>query len=852
MPSELWRDDIMMNLFRASMLRCLRLPGRSTALAVLASIAMLGGNASATDPGNVVEDGQFGLGEPRNPFSTYSAGQTVGGWKVDVGNVDVNTTYFKVPDDQSNSVDLNGTATGAISQVLETVVGKTYTVRFLVSGNWDIGSTNRTLALRVGPLSRSLSIARPRNWSRTNMGWRQMSYPFIANSTTTTISFRSTVTSGPCGPVIANVSVSAPVDPPNALETIPVPTPPDLNKYVANREAAILLGKALFWDMQTGSDGKTACATCHWHAGADARTKNTLNPGAPGSTFGHQTSAGPALAADALANFPGVNLKLKPEDFPFRRLRVMDEPESASNPVLFDSKKVVGSQGVISKKFLNIEEGNPVDNGQVTPHPVFNINGVNSRQVTARNAPTTINAIFFDRSFWDGRANRYFNGVNPFGNLDPNARVLKYTSTQKTTTTTTGTRWVWKSVWLWIGYWTLEPVTTTKTETVNSLDPVSILIDNGALASQAVGPPNNSVEMSWDGRVFRELARKMFSLRPLAQQEVSWDDSVLGPYVDGSGHGLCPDHGYAALIRRAFQPEWWSAPTPAADGFTQMESNFSLFWGLSIMLYESTLVSGDTPFDRFRKGDTGALSAEAKRGLQIFLNEGKCINCHGGPEFAGATVSQLRGVLSDDGPIELMPMAQGTAFYDGGFYNIGVRQTEGDIAVGASHPQFGPLSYSKQRQNGRDVGQAINVPAGARIAVNGAFKTPTLRNVELTGPYFHNGGAKNLIEVVDFYVRGADFKKQNIADLDPDVDGIPSLRGNEADQLALVAFMKHLTDERVKFRKAPFDHPQLILPNGHTGVENGVALDDDFVLPAVGREGGDPFMPFEEALETGY
>ena len=71
-------------------------------------------------------------------------------------------------------------------------------------------------------------------------------------------------------------------------------------------------------------------------------------------------------------------------------------------------------------------------------------------------------------------------------------------------------------------------------------------------------------------------------------------------------------------------------------------------------------------------------------------------------------------------------------------------------------------------------------------------------------------------------------------------------------ELALVEFMNHLTDERVKFRKAPFDHPELVLPNGHTGVENGVALDDNFVLPAVGREGGDPFMPFEEALEAGY
>jgi cytochrome c peroxidase len=281
------------------------------------------------------------------------------------------------------------------------------------------------------------------------------------------------------------------------------------------------------------------------------------------------------------------------------------------------------------------------------------------------------------------------------------------------------------------------------------------------------------------------------------------------------------------------------------------QANFSLYWGLAIMMYEATLVSDDTPFDRYRKGDDGALSESAKRGLQIFLNEGKCINCHGGPEFAGATVSAIRGVISNDGPIENMAMARGSAFYDGGFYNIGVRQTEEDIAVGASHPVFGPLSYSKQKQNGRNV-DGIEVPNGARIAVNGAFKTPTLRNVELTGPYFHNGGAKNLLEVVEFYVRGADFKKANIQDLDPDVDGIPELQGNEADQLALVEFMNHLTDERVKFRKAPFDHPELVLPNGHTGVENGVALDDNFVLPAVGREGGDPFMPFEEALETGY
>ena len=136
--------------------------------------------------------------------------------------------------------------------------------------------------------------------------------------------------------------------------------------------------------------------------------------------------------------------------------------------------------------------------------------------------------------------------------------------------------------------------------------------------------------------------------------------------------------------------------------------------------------------------------------------------------------------------------------------------------------------------------------------MNGAFKTPTLRNVELTGPYFHNGGARTLLEVVEFYTRDADFKKTNIQDLDPDVGGISELQGNEAAQLDLVEFMKHLTDERVKYSRAPFDHPQLILPNGHSGVENGVALDGNIVLPAVGRDGGDPFRPFEEALTNGY
>ncbi len=97
-------------------------------------------------------------------------------------------------------------------------------------------------------------------------------------------------------------------------------------------------------------------------------------------------------------------------------------------------------------------------------------------------------------------------------------------------------------------------------------------------------------------------------------------------------------------------------------------------------------------------------------------------------------------------------------------------------------------------------------------------KSPSLRNIELTGPYFHNGGARTLEEAVQFYVRGADFFHENIADLDPDVDGISELQNNPQGVADLVAFLRTLTDERVRLQKAPFDHPELVIPNGHSGL----------------------------------
>jgi cytochrome c peroxidase len=77
---------------------------------------------------------------------------------------------------------------------------------------------------------------------------------------------------------------------PRTLQGVPVPEPPDLASYVKDKAAAIRLGKALFWDMQVGSDGVQACASCHFQAGGDIRVKNQLDPGL--AFRGHHLSAG--------------------------------------------------------------------------------------------------------------------------------------------------------------------------------------------------------------------------------------------------------------------------------------------------------------------------------------------------------------------------------------------------------------------------------------------------------------------------------------------------------------------------------------------------------------------------------
>ncbi len=544
-----------------------------------------------------------------------------------------------------------------------------------------------------------------------------------------------------------------------SLKDVAVPEPPELSSYVRDRGALIALGKALFWDMQAASDGRTACATCHFHAGADHRPRNQI--------------------ADPNNPFP-ANLFLEQVNFPLRRL---SDPSNRNSEVVWDSQMRVGSAGVFRRMFHDVVPGAAVEVGEETlDRPEFMIGGLLVRRVTARNTPTVINAVFQVRNFWDGRASRFFNGFTPSGNTTDAPGLLAARD--------------------------------------GALRREQVRLDRASLASQAVGPVLDHLEMSYEGRSWPKLGKKLFSLRPLALQRVAPDDSVLGGIARIGGRGLRADVTYLGLVQTAFEPVWWESPQRVDEAgntisagtglfrgtreFTQAEYNFSFFWGLAIQAYEATLVSDDSPFDRSMEANQGGLSRLEQEGLDLFRNnnEGRCTLCHGGAEFTAASFTAAAG---------------GGGNANRAFQRTGVRSTEEDPGSG-----------------------------------NGAFKSSGLRNIEFTGPYFHNGGQATLEQVVEFYARGGDFGANN---------NLRRFDATESRKAALVAFLKALTDDRVRFERAPFDHPELCVPAGHPEEEPGLLLAAGSLLfpraaaerwveiPAVGAGGNVvPLRTFEELL----
>ncbi len=154
----------------------------------------------------------------------------------------------------------------------------------------------------------------------------------------------------------------------------------------------------------------------------------------------------------------------------------------------------------------------------------------------------------------------------------------------------------------------------------------------------------------------------------------------------------------------------------------------------ALAVFQRTVVSNDSRFDSWVAGERSALTQQEWRGYQVFNDpeRGNCAKCHSGPNMT-----------------------------DNGYHNIGIKHADG------------------KADEGRFKIRAV-------ASMKGAFKTPTLRDIALTGPYFHDGSASTLMEVVEHYNRGGDDKSNLSQDVRP-------LKLSAAEMDELVAFMKTLT-----------------------------------------------------------
>ncbi len=403
---------------------------------------------------------------------------------------------------------------------------------------------------------------------------------------------------GPNGTIIAEDEDTGEIE-----EVVELEQPVNETHFIRNRLTAEVLGKALFWDMQIGSDGVQACGTCHFAGGVDTRTRNQLNPN--------------HLGGDVTLQVKGPNEDVVASDFPFHKLVDVNEVgEPLHNPgnVASDANDVMASMGVVEAiQFDDVTVGltafHPpfmgvaplkIDEGTLIPEPIASMvdgDGNKLRRVEPRNTPTMHSAAFNFDNFWDGRARHDYNGGSVFGPADPFfhiyvacgpraagrglPRTLRPLAAPMEAELEPGPRPLCD--WTEDGgnYLGADALPTPE-------EPIPTRIRFSSLASQAMGPPLSEFEMAFFGRNWQKIGKKMLQGRvrptingggrwvtPLANQLVAVDDSRLGPWSNQGGTncstqnrinrygapaigkpGLCTT--YRELVRSSFRRELWN------------------------------------------------------------------------------------------------------------------------------------------------------------------------------------------------------------------------------------------------------------------------------------------------------
>jgi cytochrome c peroxidase len=218
-----------------------------------------------------------------------------------------------------------------------------------------------------------------------------------------------------------------------------------------------------------------------------------------------------------------------------------------------------------------------------------------------------------------------------------------------------------------------------------------------------------SLAQFWDGRAA--------TLEEQAKGPIA-NPIEMGNTHEGAVAAIAKIQGYRPMFAKAF-------------GSDQVDIDRI---AMAIATFERTVLSGDAPYDRYKKGDKKAMSPEQVRGMSVFFDKAKCDRCH-----------------------------ENSNFTLNAYANIGIGMDKPD-------PDLGRFVLTKDPRDW------------------GVFKIPTLREIEHTAPYMHDGSLKTLEEVVDYYDKGGQPNKNLDAN-------IRKLNLTDQDKKDLVAFLKALSGE---------------------------------------------------------
>ena len=247
------------------------------------------------------------------------------------------------------------------------------------------------------------------------------------------------------------------------------------------------------------------------------------------------------------------------------------------------------------------------------------------------------------------------------------------------------------------------------------------------------------------------------------------EDQALHPFINPVEHGFVDHEPILEIVRT--DPEYTAAFKEVFDKEGEQITMKEVT--MAIASFERTVVSGNSPFDRyFYAGEVDALTEQQIRGFDLFVNQGRCVSCH--------VIEQTQALFTDNR-----------------FHNIGVgiNSIQDDVPELATTFLKADLTLSEV-----DVEVLTDARTSelGRFAINkdmddiGSFKTPTLRNIAVTAPYMHDGSVETLKDVVIHYNNGG------VTDVGDEVNdflsgGIRSLDLEEEQIDDIVAFMEALT-----------------------------------------------------------